>query len=590
MTATVYTPSRWSLTDLYPAADSPALEAAFGEMEALVADFETLRPRLTEAISTEDFMTCVHKMDAITRLGYRMYGFVQLWFTEDTQNQKAMALMGRIDQFVTELSNRTLFFNLWWKQVSSETAERLMAASGDYRYWLEQIRNFKEFTLTEPEEKIINLKAVTGSSALNNLYDLITNRYTFKLTVNGEEKELTRGEIMVYARCADPELRKAAYQELYRVYGQDGAVLGQIYQTLVRDWYNENISLRGFTEPISVRNLVNDIPDTVVNTLLDVAKQNAPVFQRFFKLKAKMIGMDKLRRYDVYAPIAASEKEYDFGDAFQMVMDSFKTFHPRFAELAERVFVEKHIDSEVRKGKMGGAFCAGIWPEMTPWVLVNYNNKAEDVATLAHELGHAIHAMMASDHTIFTTHSCLPLAETASTFGEMMLVDLLLAQESDPDVRRDMLFKQVDDNYATIMRQIFFALFERTAHEMVRNNASVDELADAYLENLSAMFGDAVEVSDEFRWEWVSIPHIYGTPFYVYAYAFGQLLVLALYQQFKTEGESFKPRYMNILATGGAKAPVQLLSEAGIDVTKASFWQGGFDALSGMVDELEKLA
>ena len=590
MTSTSYTPSRWSLTDLYPAADSPELEAAFGEMETLVADFENLRASLSESISTDDFMTCVQKMDAITRLGYRMYSFVQLWFAEDTQNQKAMALMGRIDQFVTELSNRTLFFNLWWKEVSSETAERLMAASGDYRYWLEQIRNFKEFTLTEPEEKIINLKAVTGSSALNNLYDLITNRYTFKLTVDGEEKELTRGEMMVYARSADPELRKAAYQELYRVYGQDGAVLGQIYQSLVRDWYNENISLRGFTEPISVRNLVNDIPDTVVNTLLDVAKKNASVFQRFFKLKAKMIGMDKLRRYDIYAPIAASEKEYDFGDAFQMVMDSFKTFHPRFAELAERVFAEKHIDSEVRKGKMGGAFCAGIWPEMTPWVLVNYNNKAEDVATLAHELGHAIHAMMASDHTIFTAHSCLPLAETASTFGEMMLVDLLLAQESDPDVRRDMLFKQVDDNYATIMRQIFFALFERTAHDMVRNNASVDELAAAYLENLSAMFGDAVEISDEFRWEWVSIPHIYGTPFYVYAYAFGQLLVLALYQQFKTEGESFKPRYMNILATGGAKAPVQLLSEAGIDVTQASFWQGGFDALSGMVDELEKLA
>ncbi|NSW53868.1 MAG: M3 family oligoendopeptidase [Anaerolineae bacterium] len=590
MTTHTYTQSRWSLTDLFPAPDSPELESAFAEMDSLVSRFEQIRPKLNEAMDVEEFMDAVDQMDKITRIGHRMYGFVELWFTEDTQNQKAMALLGRIEQFVTELSNRTLFFNLWWKQVSPQAAERFLAVSGDYRYWLEQIRNFKDFTLTEPEEKVINLKDVTGASALNTLYDQITNRYVFKLTVDGEVKELTRGELMVYVRSSDPDIRQAAYAELYRVYGQDGSILGQIYQTLVRDWYNENITLRGFKAPISVRNLANDIPDSVVDTLLEVARKNAAVFQRFFRLKAKLIGMDKLRRCDVYAPVVEADKEYPFEDAFSMVMDSFHQFHPKFASLAERVFKDRHIDAEVRKGKMSGAFCAGILPELTPWVLVNYNKKAEDVATLAHELGHAIHAMMAEEHTVFTVHSCLPLAETASTFGEMMLVDRLLEKESDPDVRRDILFKQVDDNYATIMRQIYFALFERTAHEMVRSNASVDELAAAYLQNLAEMFGDSVEVSDEFKWEWVSIPHIYATPFYVYAYAFGQLLVLSLYQQFKQEGDSFKPRYMNILATGGSKAPVQLLSEAGIDVTQASFWQGGFDMLNYMVSELEALA
>jgi oligoendopeptidase F len=239
---------------------------------------------------------------------------------------------------------------------------------------------------------------------------------------------------------------------------------------------------------------------------------------------------------------------------------------------------------------MGGAFCASTVPELTPWVLLNYQGKADDVSTMAHELGHAIHAMMAGDHTIFTFHSCLPLAETASTFGEMMLIDKILAEETDEDVRRDILFRQVDDNYATIMRQIYFALFERTAHKMVLENASVNELAAAYLENLKEMFGDAVEVTDEFKWEWVSIPHIYGTPFYVYAYAFGQLLVLSLYQQFKVEGDSFKPRYMEILAAGGSKAPAQIISEAGFDFTDPAFWQGGFDAISAMVDELEKIA
>lgn len=222
-------------------------------------------------------------------------------------------------------------------------------------------------------------------------------------------------------------------------------------------------------------------------------------------------------------------------------------------------------------------------------MLVNFQGRPDDVATLAHELGHGIHALLAADHSYFTQHACLPLAETASTFGEMMLVDRLLAEETDEGVRRDLLFRQVDDAYATILRQSFFALFERRAHEMIEKGASVEELAAAYLENLKTQFGDAVDVSDEFRWEWVSIPHIYQVPFYVYAYTFGQLLVLSLYQQFKAEGESFKPRYLKFLAAGGSEAPVKLLAEAGIDVYRKEFWQGGFDVISRLVDQLEKL-
>jgi len=223
-------------------------------------------------------------------------------------------------------------------------------------------------------------------------------------------------------------------------------------------------------------------------------------------------------------------------------------------------------------------------------VLLNYQGKADDVATMAHELGHAIHALMAREHTAFTQHACLPLAETASTFGEMMLIDKLLAQESDPAVRRDLLFRQMDDAFATILRQNYFSMFEQEAHEMIAQGAQVNDLAEAYLENLQHEFGDAVEIADEFRWEWVMIPHIYGVPFYVYAYAFGQLLVLSLYKQYQAEGEAFKPRYMDILAAGGSVAPVELLSRAGIDVTQAAFWQGGFDVIEEMVTALEKLA
>ena len=252
-----------------------------------------------------------------------------------------------------------------------------------------------------------------------------------------------------------------------------------------------------------------------------------------------------------------------------MVLDSFEQFDPQLARLALRVFEKNHIDSEVRKGKRGGAFCLSAAPQLTPWVQLNFQGRAEDVATMAHELGHAIHSMLADDHTLFTFHPSLPLAETASTFGEMMLTDRLLKEESSEDVRRDLIFKQIDDAYATIQRQAFFSLFERQAHEMIHQNATVDEISAAYLQNLRLQFGDGVELSDEFRWEWVSIPHIYNVPFYVYAYAFGQLLVLALYRQYQTEGETFKPRYLSLLAAGGSKAPVKLLAEAGLDVHQA---------------------
>lgn len=591
MTQLSYQQSRWSLDDLYPKDDATKVETAFNEISARVDAFEVeVRPLLTSDISQETFMQIIQRMEEINRQSYHLYGFANLSFAADTQDQAAQTLMARVQQFFAEMQNKTLFFSLWWKALDDTIADQLMANTGDYRYWLEEMRHFKKYTLTEPEEKIINLKDVTGASALNRLYDSITNRYTFKIKVNGEEKEITRGELMVYVRQSDPDLRAQAYQELYRVYGNDAPILGQIYQTLVRDWRNENISLRRFASPIAVRNLVNDIPDDAVELLLEACQNNSAIYQRYFQLKSRWIGLDRVRRYDIYAPVAAtSEKNYPFGQAAGMVLDSFREFSPEIATLAQRVFDQNHLDSEVRKGKRGGAFCSTIDPKITPWVLLNYQGRADDVATMAHELGHAIHAMLASDHSLFTFHSNLPLAETASTFAEMILVDRLLRDEPNEDVRRDILFRQVDDTYATIMRQAFFAIFERKAHEMVQQDASVDDLARAYMENLHTQFGESVEISDEFRWEWVSIPHIYNVPFYVYAYSFGQLLVLSLYQQFKQEGEAFKPRYRKILATGGSEAPVKVLSDAGINIHDPAFWQGGFDVVRGLVDQLEQI-
>lgn len=588
---TNYTLSRWSLSDLFPGADSAEMKAALKKLETSVAAFEKQRKKLKGSITLKDFKAILDQMEKNTRLATRIDQFAGLWFSEDTQNQDAQSFQARVDQLMAELSNKTLFFSLWWKGLADATAKKLMKAAGpEYEYWLRQIRNFKPYTLTESEEKIINLKDVTGAKALQALYSAITDRYVFRVNDGGEVKELTRGELMKYAYSPNPDHRRDAYQELYRVYANDGPILGQMYQTLTRDWKSENLDLRKFDSAISVRNLGNDIPDEVVDTLLGVSEENTRVFQRFFRMKAKVLGVQKLRRYDIYAPVTKSTKEYPYSQAVDLTLESFRDFDPKLEAMARRVFDAGHVDSEVRKGKRGGAFCSSADPALMPWVLLNYTGSARDVSTLAHEFGHALHAMLAEKHNVFNFHSSLPLAETASTFGEMLLIERLLEQETDPAVRRDILFGQIDDAYATIMRQVYFALFERQAHELVNKGASVDELSTAYMGNLNSQFGDSLEIADEFKWEWVSIPHIFYYPFYVYAYAFGQLLVFSLYQQYKSEGDAFKPRYLQLLSAGGSDSPENILKKAGVNIRDAAFWQGGFNVVSNMVDELEKLA
>lgn len=584
-----YKLSKWDLSALYPGYESAELQSAFDMIEEQVTSFEGLRDKLKADMPEDQFLQAVKSSEETARVANKLYSFAGLSFSADTQDQQAQSLQNRVLQFLAEVENRTLFFSLWWKEVDDENAKRLMANSGDYKYYLEAIRLYKPHTLSEPEEKIMNIKNITGSNALTNLYDSITNRYMFKMKVNGKEKEMTAAELYSFRYSSDPKVRAESYQSQFKVLGEDGPILGQMYQTRVRDWHNENVNLRKFKSPIAARNLSNDVPDEAVEALLNVAKKNVGIFQRYFKMKAKYIGMKKLRRYDIYAPVAASKKTYSWDEAVNMVLDAFNAFEPKIGSLAKRVFDHHRIDSEIRKGKRGGAFCWSYLPEETPYVLVNYQGTGREVATLAHELGHAIHSMLAEHHNTFTFHSSLPLAETASTFAEMVLIDKLLSEEKDESVRRDILFKQMDDSYATIMRQSYFAIFEKEAHDLVMKNASVDDLCKVYLDSLKQHFGDSLELSDDFKWEWVGIPHIYHTPFYVYAYAFGQLLVLALYQQYKAEGESFKPKYLKILSAGGSESPENILKEAGINIRDEKFWQGGFDVLEKLVSQLESL-
>jgi oligoendopeptidase F len=590
LTEDTYEVGRWSLEDLLPSTEGPQLDEVLDQLEASIAKLESSRERLSAELSEDEFAELVAIVESIAAQASRLGAYSYLWYAEDTQNQDALAFRGRMEKLMTEVRNRTLFFTLWWKGLEDEAAQRLMAARSDVRYYFESLRRLKPHTLSEPEEKVINLKNVNGIDALVTVYEMITNSYTFKLEVEGELKEITRAELMVYARDPRPEVRSAVYQELYRVFGEDSTVLGQIYQHRVRDWASEQVILRQHASPLSFRNLDNDIPDDVVDTLLEVCRENAVVFQRYFRLKAQWLGMERLRRYDLYAPLSTSDIVYPFNQAATLVLDSLTAFSRTLSAHAQRVLAEEHLDSEVRARKDMGAFCYGVLPELTPWVLMSYTGTSDDVATLAHELGHAIHALMASEHSQLTFHSSLPLAETASVFAEMLLLERMLEDEPDAAVRRDLLARFVDVTYATVMRQAYFVLFEREAHALIEEGHTSDYLAERYMANLQEQFGDSLELSDEFRWEWISIPHIYATPFYCYAYSFGQLLVLALYKQFKVEGPSFVPEYLKILSYGGSKSPTAILDEAGIDMASPEFWQGGFDVIADMIQELEDLA
>lgn len=585
-------PTEWDLSELVPDPSEAGLTAFLADIGASVEAFERRREQLSAGISPNRLLEILAEYQSIFERSLRLSAYGSLWFSADTQSQAALAFRTRVNQELTDLHNRLLFFTLWWRGLDEDEARRLLPAREthpDARHYFEELRRFSPYTLAEESEKLINVKDSNGVEGLKTIYSMLTNRLEFHLETEAGRETLTRDELMRRAYSTDPQLREAAYRELFRVYGAESGILAQIYAFRVRDWYAENVEIRGMASPIAVRNLDNDVPGEAVEALLSVCRERRSVFQRYFRLKAGWLGMERLRRYDLYAPIGESEREIPYAEAVEDVLDTFGAFHPRLGQAARRVFTEGHIDSSVRKGKRGGALCSTVLPELTPWVLVNYTGRLRDVATLAHELGHAVHSMLASDHSVLTQQPSLPLAETASVFGEILITDRLLERERDPLARREILVKTVDDIYATILRQAYFVMFERSAHDAIRAGKSAEELAELYLANLAEQFGDSVIVPDEFRHEWVSIPHIYQNPFYCYAYSFGQLLVLSLYRRYQEEGEAFKPAYLRLLAHGGSAHPQDILAEAGFDLCDRAFWEGGMAVVERMIDELEAL-
>jgi oligoendopeptidase F len=577
---------RWDLSHL---AEKPVerFETLLEEIESKVMQFEVARTQLSPTMETSVFHQLLTLSENIAAAASKIGAYAYLWFSENTKDLAARSFKTKVEERLTSLQNRLVFFDLWWQSVDEDNARRLMTGTGTLRYHLETIRRFQPHTLSEPEEKIVNIKNITGRSAVQSLYDIVTNAFTFTLTVNGKRKTMTREELTSYLRHAQGRLREAAYRELYRVYADQHDLLGELYKTLVNDWKAENLQLRRFASPIATRNLGNDIPDAAVASLLKVCQNNVGIFQDYFRIKARLCKIKPMSRYHIYAPHRTKQKSYRYQDAVRMVLEAYRGFSPQLAELAERVVGERHVDARTRPGKIGGAYCYSVVPTMTPYVLLNFTGEARDIATMAHELGHAVHGMLATKHSMFTFHSTLPLAETASVFGERILSDALMNQERDKKVRQALLLNQLDDIYATVLRQAYFVQFEKQAHEMIAQGATVEDLAKTYLAELRQQFGKGIKVPEEFQWEWLTIPHIFASPFYCYAYSFGNLLVLALYRMYQKEGASFVPRYLDLLSTGGSEAPQTILANVGVDMASEDFWQSGFDTIKEMVNQLE---
>lgn len=587
---------KWDLHDLVNDKSRSTFANLVNGIKKDVSEFEANRQILKPDLDGSRFEGLVHKLENIMDATSRVNSYAQLKYAADTSSNEAAALVLETEKLSSQISNQVLFFDLWFKKtLDSNNAQRLIdSLPSVYREYLKHKRLIAKYSLNESEEKIINTLEVTGTGALVKIYDRMTNNFEFTAVLkHGKAKRIkifkNKEKLLSLIRSSKAYERQSAYKALFKTYEKNSGVLGEIYQNLVTQWRDENISIRGFKSPISVRNIYNNIDDTTVDTLLSVCKKNAHLFHDYFVEKARLIGMRKLRRYDLYAPISTKNiPKIKFGNATKLVLDTFHKFEPRFGQYAERLFKENHIDSEIRDGKTGGAFCYTVTPKRTPYVLLNFDGIMRDVSTMAHEFGHAIHSMFASDKPILVSHAPLPLAETASVFGEMLLNEEIYKQ-LNKQKKKIFLAEQIDDIYATVMRQAFFTIFEIEAHnQIVEKGVTIDNISDLYMENLKTQFGDSILVSEDFKWEWIYIPHFYHTPFYCYAYTFGNLLVLSLYQQFGEEGKSFISKYIKILSAGGSEKPETLLKDSGFDITEASFWQQGFDLIKMKIDKLRE--
>jgi oligoendopeptidase F len=445
-------------------------------------------------------------------------------------------------------------------------------------------------TLSESEERLLNERDNTGPRAFGRLFTELTSSLSFPFQRNGKDARLTLSEILALSHEPDREVRRRAHETLFTVLEQQSLVLTFVYDTLVQDHLTID-RLRRFPHPMAARHVANEIDADAVERMLAVTEKNFGEAQRYFRVKARVLGLPRLALYDQYAPIGTEMPPSTFERARDAILAAFGAFSPEFATAARQFFERRWIDAEVRPGKQDGAFCASPSPALHPYVLYNHTGNLRDVMTLAHELGHGVHGWLARKQTHFNYDTPLTTAETASVFGEFVVFDHLLATERDPRVQLALLCGKIEDAFATVFRQAVLTRFEQAVFaRRTAGRFTPETVCRLWLDANRPYYGDAVEFTEAYRWGWSYIPHFIHSRFYCYSYVFGELLVLSLYRQYKEQGASFIPKYMALLEAGGSQSPEALLAPLGVDFHDPAFWQKGFDEIHALIERAEALA
>jgi oligoendopeptidase F len=584
---------RWDLSHLYEGPDDPRLDADLdASLSRSLAFAERYRDRLG-ALEAPELALAVDELEALQEPVARVGAYAQLLFAADTSEPRHGALLQHVQERVTEIRNALLFFELEWVSLDTERADALLtdAALANRRHHLVSLRRYEPHVLTEPEERILGETANTGRHAFSRLFDEIMTDARFQVTRDGQTRELSEEEVLALLYDPDREARREGARALTAGLRDHARVLAFIFNTLVQDKAVDD-RLRAYEAPIAARNLANEIEATSVKSLLDACVARYSLVARYYRLKARLLDLPRLEDYDRYAPVAGAESARSFDDAKRIVLDAYGDFAPSMADVARRFFDERWIDAELRDGKRGGAFSASTTPAVHPYVLLNFTGNLRDVMTVAHELGHGVHQFMAADRGLFEQDTPLTTAETASVFGEMLVFRRLMREERDPSVRLALLCGKIEDAFATVFRQVAMTRFEQSLHEARRaeGELAIPRIGELWMDSNRPMFGDAVHLSDDYAWWWLYIPHFVHSPFDCHAYAFGELLVLALLRRYDEEGEAFVPRYLELLAAGGSDTPQALLARTGLDIGAATFWDGGLALLEDLVTEAETLA
>lgn len=582
----------WNTALLYPAPDSPELEAELGSFEGLAAEF---RGRYFEKVASLDdalLLNAVKEYEALQTRMARPFSYAHLLFAADSGDETNRALSQRCSELGSRLSQELLFFDLELMHLEDERFEAFcrLPEAADYVHFLQGVRRFRPYTLRENEERLLTRKNLTGINAFTKLFDELSASLSYRMELDGEEQEFTGEELLGLLHHPSADVRFRAMTCFLEKHGEHGIVYNAVFNNMALD-HGQEMELRGYQTPIQPTNIGNEIPDEAVEHLMQVTEANYGLAREYFRLKARMLGMERIRNCDVYAPVAETQKKYTFDEAHAMVVDSYAGYDPDFGRIVGAFFDERRVDVMPRPGKSGGAFAMGISPKDPPFLLLNYTGTLRDLATIAHEAGHGLHFVLAQKQSMLNYHAPLPLAETASVFGEMLLTRRLLDRETDPALRRSLLCAKIEDIIATTFRQTVLTRFELRLHsERKEGLLSNDRVAEIWREENARLFGDAVEMIPAYRWGWSYISHFIHARFYCYSYTFAELLVLALYQKHLEEGESFKPGYRRLLESGGSLSPADTARLAGIDITEGGFWQKGYDFLGGLIGELKGIA